>query len=452
MLCPWRGKNRGIVHNGRQTMEPGSGMDLIVRRMIAHRYDSTGYVIEQGGCVLQGRSWQRSRLRRWVAGGLVLLASGAMLASCGASSSSASVAMVRRVGVVNAMAIEQAPILAAMRITGSTIVAGYRFFLGTIDGVPVVEVRSGEKEYAAEMAATIMDSHFALRAALLTGIAGSRNPAVNVGDVVLGAYVVDKSSIHFHDRGFLSPYTGVEMEITSHSNVLGALVGGHGQRGPNSRDAKSFGIGPSSVSKSYVYLEDLAASAQLVHDAVEQGSHVGSIPLAAATGEKKLHGVLHNRVLVGVIGSANQWTEPLVDQEIQNALYETDAGENEGMGFAYTNARFGVPWLIVRGISDSPWYPSTYDPLVAARRAATVAVGLIKNLPARISPKPASLSLLSPESNAARAGYIVATKVQLSSVGTPEELTYVSRSGATISKGWPFASEYASGAGTAQSG
>ncbi|MCI2975003.1 MAG: hypothetical protein MP439_02880 [Ferrimicrobium sp.] len=72
-------------------------------------------------------------------------------------------------------------------------------------------MRSGEKEYAAEIATTIMDSHLALRAALLTGIAGSRNSAVNVGDVVLGAYVLDRLSIHFNDRGFLSPYTGVEM-------------------------------------------------------------------------------------------------------------------------------------------------------------------------------------------------------------------------------------------------
>jgi adenosylhomocysteine nucleosidase len=238
----------------------------------------------------------------------------------------------------------------------------------TPNGIPVVEVRSGEKEYAAEMATTIMDSHLALRAALLTGIAGSRNSAVNVGDVVLGAYVVDRSSIHFNDRGFLSPYTGVEMEITSQSNLSGALVGGPGQRGPTSPDAKSFGLGPSSASKSYVYLEDLAASAQLMRDAVDEGSNLGSIPLAAATGEKRLHGVLRNRVLVGVIGSANQWTEPLVDQEIQNALDKTDAGGNEGMGFARTNARFGVPWLIVRGISDGPWYPSAYGPLVAPRR------------------------------------------------------------------------------------
>jgi adenosylhomocysteine nucleosidase len=94
-----------------------------------------------------------------------------------------------------------------------------------------------------------------------------------------------------------------------------------------------------------------------------------------------------------------------VDQEIQNALYESDTGENEGMGFAYANAQLGVDWLIIRGISDSPWYPNAYEGVLAADRAAAVGVAVVEHLPAHISRNPTPFSLLSPQSNAARAGY-----------------------------------------------
>jgi len=293
--------------------------------------------------------------------GLCFLLVGTLLSACSTSKTSKppvtqSSAGIPRVGIVNAMGMEQAPILAAMHVTGSVWVDGYRFYLGTIGGVPVVEVRSGEKEYAAELATTLMDLHFHIRAALLTGTAGSRNPEVNVGDVVVSGDVVDKSSIHFHDRGFLSPYTGVEIRVTSRSDTKGAIIGGRGAVGPTPKDAFGYGAGPSATTKHYVYVEDLAAPKELVRTALAHAPALGTTSLADATGNTKATGSIPAKVLVGVIGSANQWTEPLVDQEIQNALYESDAGENEGMGFAYANAQLGVDWLVIRGISDSPWY------------------------------------------------------------------------------------------------
>ncbi|MCK4176286.1 5'-methylthioadenosine/S-adenosylhomocysteine nucleosidase family protein [Aciditerrimonas ferrireducens] len=399
----------------------------------------------------------RTRLVPSLLAGLGLLGAGAGLAACGASPS-ASAAAARLgpgtplVGIVNAMGMEQAPILAAMHVTGSRIVDGYRFFLGTIDGVPVVDVRSGEKEYAAELATTLMDLTFHVRAAILTGTAGSRNPAVNVGDVVVSGAVVDKSSIHFHDRGYLSPYTGVEMEVTQRSDTEGAIVGGYGAVGPTPKDAATYGAGPSTTTKRYVYVEDLAAPEALVDDALAHAPALGTISVADATGNTSATGTLTNHLLVGVIGSANQWTEPLADQEIQNALYQSDAGENEGMGFAYANAQLGVPWLVVRGISDSPWYPNAYQGVLAADRAAAVGVAVIEHLPHHLPRTPTPFSLLWPQSNAARAGYIVASKVQISPSNLPTAVTFTNQSGATVTEPWPFASEYQFSAGTATTG
>jgi adenosylhomocysteine nucleosidase len=392
---------------------------------------------------------------RVLAIGLCFLLLGILLSSCSTSKpGKAPVAHsgpgLPRVGIVNAMGMEQAPILAAMHVTGSVRVDGYRFYLGTIGGVPVVEVRSGEKEYAAELTTALMDLHFHIRAALLTGTAGSRNPEVNVGDVVVSGDVVDKSSIHFHDRGFLSPYTGVEIRVTSRTDIKGALIGGHGAVGPTPKDAFDYGAGPSATTKHYVYVEDLAAPKELVSTALAHAPALGTTSLADATGNTKATGSIPAKVLVGVIGSANQWTEPLVDQEIQNALYESDAGENEGMGFAYANAQLGVDWLIIRGISDSPWYPNAYEGVLAADRAAAVGVAVVEHLPAHISRNPTPFSLLSPQSNAARAGYIVARKVQVTPSGIPTEITYINQAGKKVTEPWPFVTEYRFSAGTAQ--
>ncbi len=105
------------------------------------------------------------------------------------------------------MAMEQAPILAAMNPQGEINISGYEFFIDTIGGKPVVSVRSGEKEYAATTATTLMDTYFNIKAALLSGTAGSRDPNVTVGDVVISAYVVDKSSIHYYRGNTNSTYS-----------------------------------------------------------------------------------------------------------------------------------------------------------------------------------------------------------------------------------------------------
>ncbi|MDA8072776.1 MAG: 5'-methylthioadenosine/S-adenosylhomocysteine nucleosidase [Actinomycetota bacterium] len=397
------------------------------------------------------------RDRRGSLAALAGLALAGVLAACGAPSATATRPGSRpahvlssngaRVGIVNAMGMEQAPILAAMRVTGVRVIDGYRFYLGTIAGRPVVDVRSGEKEYAAELATAVMDATFHPVASVLTGTAGARNPAVNVGDVVVSGFVVDKSSIHFHDRGFISPYTGVEMVVTHRSDVAGGLVGGFGAPGPTPADASRYGSGPAATTNRYEYFEALASPRSLVR--LAERYRLGTTPRSVATGSSTATGTIPAVVDAGVIGSANQWTEPLADQELQNSLYQSDAGENEGMGFAYTNAQLGVPWLVVRGISDSPWYPSAYSGVLAANRAAAVGIYVVQHMPPHVVRTPSTLATLSPSSNAARAGYVVANRVDVTAAGAVTEVTYTAGTGGSVTEKWPFASEYTFAAGTA---
>jgi adenosylhomocysteine nucleosidase len=85
---------------------------------------------------------------------LLLLAAAALVGA--ALSSGGSVAQGASadppIGVVNAFGPEQAPILAEMHVTGHRDIDGYRFWLGTIGGYPVVDVASGEVDETAELA------------------------------------------------------------------------------------------------------------------------------------------------------------------------------------------------------------------------------------------------------------------------------------------------------------
>lgn len=336
-----------------------------------------------------------------------------------------------RIGIVTAMPMEQAPILAAMTVQGVVNISGYEFFVGTVGGVQVVSVRSGEKEYAVTLATTIMASFFNITAALLSGTAGARDPNTTVGDVVLGAFVVDKSSVHYYlgnSTGNYSEdgYTGVE--VVNLTPVNNGVFGGFGsaQVLPGNASVYGYGYGQD---RSYTYFEALPASLGLLRVAEEYTPP--PTPASYVTGGNS-SALVKSYVISGVVGSANQWTEPLYWMAQQNALYETDAGENEGMGFAYACTHFGIPWLVIRGISDSPWYPSTYQGVWAADAAANVTLYVVSHFSeARpLLHAEASFSDLSPMSNARAHGYIVANQVYYSGLAVIQ-VDYTAPDGST---------------------
>ena len=127
----------------------------------------------------------------------------------------------------------------------------------------------------------------------------------------------------------------------------------------------------------------------------------------------------------------------------QNALYPTDVGENEGMGFVYVSADWGIPWIVVRGISDSPWYPSTYHGVLASDRAAQVAASIIGHWPSESKlVHTVAFANLSPESQAKHVHYLVGEKAYYR-VGSVTAIQYVNSKGQQTVVKNPNQSEYA---------
>jgi adenosylhomocysteine nucleosidase len=321
---------------------------------------------------------------------------------------------VRPIGIVDAFGPEQAAILNRMHVSGHRVIDGYLFYTGTMAGKPVVDVAGGEANETAELSTYLLDTTFHPRATLFEGTAGAQNNEVHVGDVVLSGFVVDKSEMHYYLGGYQEPYDGEQMNTTGSSNIRGAVLDGHGQTNPTPKDARHYGEGPNTTAKNLPYVLAYAAPHELVSLGEHASDAIGSTPMSIATGSSKAHGTLPNKVIAGVIGQADVWTEPLSWIRAQNMLYETDAEENEGSGFAFANSQLGVPWLLVRGISDSVWYPNAYDGVISSDHAAKVVQAIVAALPATVAKAPETMAELSPQANARRAGYLIADKAYFS--------------------------------------
>ena len=381
-----------------------------------------------------------SRRLLWVSAGALVVVAGAGGGAVWATTTSATPPGPADgpVGILSAVGFEQAPILAAMQNPKADVIDGYTFYTGTIGGKPVVDAFSGEIDESAELAATLLIQNFHPRVMLFSGTAGANAEDINVGDVVLSAFVADKSNIHYQipeasngdqdGPGYQTPYEGVEVH-TPGADLQGADINSYDTPPPTPADASTYGYG-SGTDPDWAYVSDFAGTQELLQLGETTGQ-IGTDTQADATGDSQYTGTVTNKIVAGVIGQAPVWTEPLSWIEAQNALYETDAEENEGTGFAYASAAQGIPWLVIRGISDTPWWPNSFDGVLASDHAAQVAIHIVENLPSgAVSEAAATFSDLSRASNAAQAGYIVASQADytVSPVGA---VTYTNQQGVT---------------------
>jgi len=93
----------------------------------------------------------------------------------------------RRVAILAPLDLELAPLLAQARIGERRVVAGQTHHLGSLAGHPVVLVRCGRSLVASAASTQAVLDHHAVRAIVVTGIAGGVDPAHGVGDVVAPA-------------------------------------------------------------------------------------------------------------------------------------------------------------------------------------------------------------------------------------------------------------------------
>ena len=229
------------------------------------------------------------------------------------------------VGIIGAMEQEVARLKEVMENVSITTRAGMDFYEGILEGKKVVVVQSGIGKVNAGMCTQILVDLFQVEAVINTGIAGSLNNDINIGDIVLSTDVLH------HD-----------MDATGFGYPLGQIP---------RMDVLSF-----EADKKLIELADKACRKVLP----EIGTHIGRVV------------------------SGDQFISDKAVKERIASNFNGCCTEMEGAAIAQTAYLNKVPFVILRAISDKADDSATMDYPVFERQAIAHSVRLVKNLLPRI--------------------------------------------------------------------
>ena len=229
------------------------------------------------------------------------------------------------IGIIGAMEEEVAELKKDMQIEETVEMAGMVFCKGTLGGKGVVIVRSGIGKVNAGICAQILVSQFGADTLLNTGIAGSLDAQIDIGDMVIST-----DALH-HD-----------MDATVFGDPAGQIP---------RMDTFSF-----------------PADEKLVKLAVEVNKEVNP-DIQTFTG----------RVLSG-----DQFISGKEKKEYLVKTFDGKCAEMEGAAMAQTAYLNKVSYVIIRAISDKADNSATMDYPEFVKMAITHYVGLVKGLVERM--------------------------------------------------------------------
>ena len=229
-----------------------------------------------------------------------------------------------KLGIIGAMDVEVATLKAKMEDVTVTTRAGMEYCAGKLEGLDAVVVQCGIGKINAAMCTQILIDSFAVDAIVNTGIAGSLCADLDIGDLV-----ISRDAIH-HD-----------FDLRFWGRPIGQVPG---------MDVIAF-----------------PADEKLMNAA-----------FAAAEAENAGH------TKVGRVASGDQFICSNAQKEKIIADTEAICAEMEGASIAHTAYRNGVPFVIIRAISDKADDSAEMDyptfEAIAAQRCANVTCRLAKAL------------------------------------------------------------------------
>ena len=228
---------------------------------------------------------------------------------------------MKKIGIIGAMDVEVERLKHDMKVKNVQKKAGMEFCEGELKGRSVVVVRSGIGKVNAAVCTQILIDCFGVDAVINTGIAGSLNAQIDIGDVVISTDVLH------HD-----------MDAVNFGYPLGQI--------------------PQMEVFSFQADEELAKKAQKVCEQVNP----------------------EIKVFRGRVVSGDQF---IADRETKERIVKHFQGfctEMEGAAIAQASYLNGVPFVIVRAISDKADDSATMDYPTFEKRAVEHSVKLIEGL------------------------------------------------------------------------
>ena len=229
------------------------------------------------------------------------------------------------IGIIGAMSEEVANLKAAMSEVNVYNAAGMDFYQGTLNSREVVVVRSGIGKVNAAVCSQILADRFHVKVIINTGIAGSLRNEINIGDIVISTEALQ------HDM-----------------------------------DATGFGYEPGVIPQMDVSC--FQADGTLLEKA------------KAACEEA----VPEIGVFTGRVVSGDQF---ISDRGVKERIARQFGGmctEMEGAAIAQAAYLNGIPFVVIRAISDKADDSATVDYPAFERKAIAHSVALVENLLRRL--------------------------------------------------------------------
>jgi len=229
-----------------------------------------------------------------------------------------------KLGIIGAMDVEVSTLKAKMEDVTVATRAGMEYYAGKLEGLDAVVVQCGVGKINAAMCTQILIDVFGVDAIVNTGIAGSLCADLDIGDLV-----ISRDAIH-HD-----------FDLRFWGRPIGQVPG---------MDVIAFPADESLMQAAF----------------------------AAAEAENAGH------TKVGRVASGDQFICSKAQKEKIIADTEAICAEMEGASIAHTAYRNGVPFIIIRAISDKADDSAEMDyptfEAIAAQRCANVTCRLAKAL------------------------------------------------------------------------
>lgn len=232
------------------------------------------------------------------------------------------------IGLICAIPQELAHLRDALADSESENVAHARFDTGTLDGHDVVLAGSGMGKVNAALVATLLADRFHCSAIVFSGVAGGLDPTLAIGDVVIADRVVQ------HDAGVLQderiqPYQPGYVPFINPTEQLG------------------YYVDPALLSRVKNLLQGVTIAGQIAYGTVLSGDQY----LHCETTRDRLHREFSGRAV-----------------------------EMEGGSVAQVCEAFGIPWLVIRALSDLAGGNSRFDFASFVDQAAASSATILRRL------------------------------------------------------------------------
>jgi len=232
------------------------------------------------------------------------------------------------IGLICAIPQELAHLRALLSDPQSEQIAHTVFDTGTIDGHDVVLAGSGMGKVNAALVTTLLADRFGCRTIVFSGVAGGLDPGLAIGDIVVADFVIQ------HDAGVLE-----DQRIRTYQPGYAPVI--------NPTDRLGYRADTALLDRVKQRLAGITVAGQIVYGTVLSGDQY----LNCEATRERLRGELGGQAI-----------------------------EMEGGAVAQVCEAFGIPWLVIRALSDLAGGNALFDFTTFVDQAAESSAAILRRL------------------------------------------------------------------------